>query len=361
MTTTTRNRTRQPKNASRRRERPKADRRTSIAIALVVLLALISIPAIGYYSVFVAPMREAVVRVNNTVFDMGYYLERLRIRAIESKKRGGTLDLGVEPFALLENIRNEELIRQSAPAFGLDVTEEQVDRRIRAELQPPRQETEQTSQDELDRQFRDIYRRHLTEFSLSDQDYRKMVRSSVMRDMMKDRLSDRVPAVTEQLRLRVIVVPDEGEVAKVQKRLADGADFATVVRELSKHEETRLQGGEFGWLPRRVVDHPFDDYVFKLEPGAISEPFMLQAQRSDQKDAIWFVQVTERSPARQVEPKAREQLKERALNDWLDEQLDSNVVERFFNSDRYQFVVQKVMEFNARVPQSQQTPVAKSG
>lgn len=350
--TTTRNRTRQRDLSHRRRERAKPSLRSTILVSLVVLLALLAIPGVGYYEVFIAPLREPVVRVNDTTFNMGDYIERLRIQSLQNKLVSLPMDMSTEPFRVLDILRDDELIRQYALTFGINVTREQVDRALRAQLQPPRKEGEQASEDELNREFEALYRKRLSDLMVSDQDYRKLITAQLMRDIMRERLSDRVPTVTDQVRVRTLAVEDEAQLAEVQKRLKNGDDFGVVAKELSKDDETRRQGGDLGWVPRRVRDRPFDEYAYKLETGAVSEPFTyMTPRRQDEKEKVWLIQVTDRAEARQVDEKAKEKLKDRALEDWLDEQREANLVERFFDSNRYEFAIRKVAEFGAREQQ----------
>ena len=55
--------------------------------------------------------------------------------------------------------------------------------------------------------------------------------------------------------------------------------------------------------------------------------------------------VSQAPELRQVEGVAREKLKDRALSDWLDEERKANRVERYFDSKRYDYVVDKVREY----------------
>ena len=49
-------------------------KRVTLLLSLAVFLFIVSIPAYGYYSVYIAPMREPIVKVNDKVFTMGVYI-----------------------------------------------------------------------------------------------------------------------------------------------------------------------------------------------------------------------------------------------------------------------------------------------
>ncbi len=56
------------------------------------------------------------------------------------------------------------------------------------------------------------------------------------------------------------------------QQLHDGADFAELAKEHSEDTATAENGGDLGTFPRRQMVAPFDEAVFALEVGALSEP-----------------------------------------------------------------------------------------
>lgn len=58
----------------------------------------------------------------------------------------------------------------------------------------------------------------------------------------------------------------------VLARLRGGEDFAAVAAEVSADAGTKAQGGDLGWISRGMLVGPFEDALFALEPGSLSEP-----------------------------------------------------------------------------------------
>jgi peptidyl-prolyl cis-trans isomerase D len=52
----------------------------------------------------------------------------------------------------------------------------------------------------------------------------------------------------------------------------EGADFAALAREHSADLGSRGQGGDLGWVDRGQTDPAFEDALFELEQGAVSDP-----------------------------------------------------------------------------------------
>ena len=309
-----------------------------IGVAVIAIL-IVAIPGLSYYNLFVAPNREPVARVNDTVFTMGYYMQRLRAVDRVTASGGGTVDLATEPFQLITTIQNEELVRQGSPRLNVHVTQEEVERAVRERMLPPPGEKEDISPQELERNFQARSRERLRDMGISAEEYKKSVRAGLLTDKMKERLSDRVPAVEEHANLYGILLDRNSweKAAQLKKRLNEGERFQTVARDSSTDEESRSLGGELGWLPKGAKGGLFDEVVFSIETNKVSDPV-------DTSEGIWIVMVVERDPARKVEGKARELLKARALEAWLDDERRENVVEQYFDSKRYQYVVEKLKE-----------------
>ena len=58
----------------------------------------------------------------------------------------------------------------------------------------------------------------------------------------------------------------------ILQRIRDGEDFATLARELSQDPGSAAEGGDLGYFERGVMDKAFDDAVFSMAEGDVSEP-----------------------------------------------------------------------------------------
>lgn len=74
-----------------------------------------------------------------------------------------------------------------------------------------------------------------------------------------------------QLRARQIMVPTQEEAEQVLARLEQGEAFADLAREVSLSPD-RENGGDLGFFARNQLPVEFDEVLFKLPVGRISEP-----------------------------------------------------------------------------------------
>ncbi|WP_447973559.1 peptidylprolyl isomerase [Nitrospira sp. Kam-Ns4a] len=78
----------------------------------------------------------------------------------------------------------------------------------------------------------------------------------------------------EQVKARQIIVLTEDLARRLYKQIKEGADFAELARTTSTERSSRENGGDLGWVLRGTGHYPpWDDIVFKMKPGEISEPF----------------------------------------------------------------------------------------
>lgn len=58
----------------------------------------------------------------------------------------------------------------------------------------------------------------------------------------------------------------------IEKQLKDGGDMAELAKKDSDDAGSAAQGGDLGWFQRGVMTKPFEDAVFSMKEGEISEP-----------------------------------------------------------------------------------------
>jgi peptidyl-prolyl cis-trans isomerase D len=111
-----------------------------------------------------------------------------------------------------------------------------------------------------------------TELGLTREAIYDLIYSNLLRDAFSDYLSESVPHAEDQVWARHILVADEAAAEAVLARLAAGADFGGLVRELSEDEGTVPTGGDLGWFNFEAMVDPFAQAAFELEIGEISQP-----------------------------------------------------------------------------------------
>lgn len=267
---------------------------------------------------------------------------------LEMQKRG-------LPEQALDAIIEQHLLQAEAARRGLTVTPEDLEARIRqsvAEFEHFSAEPEPAAEPTLEPSpppgttptpvptlepgaFQGALRRQLERFNLSESRYRDLMSRQVLSEKVRESVASDVPATQEQVRARHILVANEEQAREVLRRLEEGADFATLAQELSTDPGSKDKGGDLGWFPRGVMNAPFQDAAFSLQPG----------QRSgivSSPNGFHVIEVVERDPNRPLEPALLEPLKARGYSEWLTAQRSSAQVQRDFNASEREWVLRQI-------------------
>lgn len=78
-----------------------------------------------------------------------------------------------------------------------------------------------------------------------------------------------------QARASHILVKTEQEAVSIQKRIADGEDFAAVAKRFSKCPSGK-NGGDLGWFGKGMMVPEFEKAAFEEEVGKIVGPVKTQ-------------------------------------------------------------------------------------
>ena len=208
-----------------------------VALFLVVVALLIGYPG---YKTYLAPWREPVLTVGDTTVTMRDYVKALRLHMNDDEKDKMTVTM-----RLLEEIQNDEIIRQEALRRNLTLPPEAVDKEIK------RRVLETGGKED---RFEQLYENMLRGLRLSAHDFEKQVRLSMYRGLLLASFKKEVPEAAEQIRVFVIVVGTAKKAEAIRLRLTQGEDFSRVAEKESIDLGSSKKGGELGWLPRGVSD-----------------------------------------------------------------------------------------------------------
>ena len=118
---------------------------------------------------------------------------------------------------------------------------------------------------------------------LSESEHQDLIRRSMLRTRFRQYIGESVPSIAEHVHLYRITMTPTDPIVIMQDKFKDSvgdtkdpeklqALYKDIVREFSRDDpETLRRGGEAGWITRGVIDQ-FDNIIFDLEPGELSEP-----------------------------------------------------------------------------------------
>ncbi len=243
-------------------ERERFNQRLLMAVVAVVIVAAIAIAAFGYYQTQIAPKGKTVLQVGETKFTLGHFERRLRLELTNSP---ALQQLGSDlPNYILSQLENEGVLLDAAATMGIEVTENDIDIEIgqRSGVAPGGDE----------QLFASAYRQEVRDSGLHTDEYRRMLRASLLKRAVLAKFSAEAPASAPQARMRVIVLETQEQAQEAVRRLGEGEDFAALAQELSVDETSKEAGGEIDWVIEGTMPSTIDDFVFSAEPGTVSGP-----------------------------------------------------------------------------------------
>ncbi len=218
-------------------QRQKRLQRLFTGVFIVIVVAICALVFTGWYTNEYRPLKEDVIRVNDTRFTMDYFVKMLRLY-------GDSADSAVQ------TIQQNELLRQEAmkPVIGITISDDEVNEYLNS-FDPP-----------LGKEYRDLARAELLSERLFD-----------------EYIDPQVPTAAEQRHIKAMLLESESQAADVRNKLEAGEDFATLAGELSREGVTRVKSGDLDWHTREIfnafmeTDTPIE-YAFNAEAGSLSEP-----------------------------------------------------------------------------------------
>lgn len=233
-----------------------------------IILAFIGF---GYYDDQVKPLNQPVIKVNDSVIDMEYYLDWLKIylQGVEPAKVPLMADM------ILGTIVQNQLIIQRAPDLGITVTAEEINSEL-DKLNLPRE-----------RVYRDAYSAEL-----------------LTNRLLADYFDPNVPETADQVNVQAMFLKTEDAAKEILGKLEEGNSFSSLAKEFSVEPTTKEKGGELGWLPQgmeyaalgNIGYSLLSDIAFSLEPGILSEPTYDKSVSTE--GGFWLLEVLEKDKDR---------------------------------------------------------------
>ena len=313
------------------------------AIGTGLILIIAGVIAAGYYEKFFRPPRVWAGNVRDVEFTMGDLVERIRVL----QGLTGQVDLSVVPFEYLQNQLNAEILRQASPGLGISITDEDIDRALRAQFLPQAAVGDQVAAGQLDQEFRQNYSAFLTRTGLSESEYHVILEEQIAELQLRHILAESIPETADQVEVEWIRLDPTGNVEpmEVRERL-DIQKFGQVAAEVGTPDQYVNDVGYVGWVPQGAFPG-LDGMLFG--DGETSEDLLSEGEISvpvSTVDGIYIVHKLTTEDGRDINDLMRGRLLFQAVHQWQMDQLTRGSKEGWlkmnFNSKWYSWVAEQV-------------------
>ncbi|MBI2958599.1 MAG: peptidylprolyl isomerase [Chloroflexi bacterium] len=247
-------------------QRQKRLRNITMGIGLGIIVAIVAIMGLGYYDTQIRPMTRAAIKVNDTTFDMRYFIEVLKLyRGINN----GSVDQSLANL-VEQQIAQMEIQKQAARALGIEVNRSDVESDLKKSGAP------------VTRERIDIG-----------------VSSKVIEKLRSDYFGPKVAASQPQAQLQAMLIETKAAAARARERLQAGESFAKLAEELSKDSVTKSKKGDLGWVTGHEAglllnSKKIEDILATTGKG-VNDP--AYDDSVDKSYGYWVVKATEKKPA----------------------------------------------------------------
>ena len=257
-------------------QKQKRRQRIILGFGIFIIVAVLGIVGVGWYTRYYQPLHQTVITVNDTEFNMDYYIKMLKLNYMY----GLTDDV-------VRFIERNELIRQGAMKLPTPII---------------------VSDDEVDEELKSL------DLPIS-REYRDMVRTEMLISKLWDEYFEQeVPVSAEQRHIMAMLLESESQAIEVGVRLEDDESFADIAGELSLEGISKNENGDLGWHPKDILTALLgtsipEEYAFSGEVGELSQP--LYDETITKRVGYWLIKVLEREEVLESEEEEEEEVLER--------------------------------------------------
>ena len=224
-------------------QRQKRRQRIILGLGIFIIAAVFVIMGVGWYIGQYQPLHQTVIRVNDTKFNMKYYVEMLKL--YEGDQPAEYMQYLAD--SAVRNIEQNELIRQGALKLGISVSDDAVTEELKSS-------------------------------DLPNSDVpRDLVRIQLLISKLRDEYFDQqVPVSAEQVHVMAMLLESEQQATEVKAKLDNDESFAELAEELSLDYLSKTNQGDLGWHPEDILNELLKptivEYAFSSEVGVLSQP-----------------------------------------------------------------------------------------
>ncbi|NIP42004.1 MAG: hypothetical protein GWO41_18310 [candidate division Zixibacteria bacterium] len=266
-------------------------------IVLILSLLLFTTTALGQERELVdkiaAVVGDEIILVSELDFQLQMFLMQVENPNLTTNQADSLRDI-----ILQQMVTDKLLLEEAQKDTSIQIKEEQVEQALQQKIEELKarfpSEAEFEAQMRLEglniRELKAKFRREVRNQLIRDRYVSRFlskvnVTSAEVQDFY-EKYKDSLPTQPEAVKLSHILLNIEASGAtldtarmkaeKVKKLLDEGGDFTTLAQLYSEDKGTATSGGDLGYFERGTLFKEFEDQVFSLEPGEISEPFKTQ-------------------------------------------------------------------------------------
>ncbi|AIF42698.1 peptidylprolyl isomerase [Virgibacillus sp. SK37] len=178
------------------------------------------------------------------------------------------------------NISKEDFYQELKERNGENVLQEMVTVKVLEDKYDVSDKEVDKELKKMKDQLGDQFEMALQQQGFKDEDqFKEVLRVSLLQekaladgvDISEKEMKEKYDRMKTELKAQHILVEDEETAKEVKKKLDNGGDFAKLAKEYST-DGSAENGGDLGWFSTGQMVPKFEDAVYSMEKGEISDP-----------------------------------------------------------------------------------------
>jgi parvulin-like peptidyl-prolyl isomerase len=248
-------------------ERQKKLQRYIMITGLVFIIIILSFIGYGYYDSAVRPLQKPVLSVNDTTYNMDYYLKLLGLYVGNSN-----FTEALQTSHIMTNkMINDAIVIQKSSELGVTISKEDINEQIK-NLNIP-----------------------------DDTSYKMMIEADMLtQKLINDVFTGKIPASVDQADVKAIFIDSKESGKEILTKLATSDNFTAVSEHFNVDGISFSKSGNLGWIPKGYTElllrYPkeskFEETVFSLPKGELSQP--IYDPSITKTSGYWIIKVMEK-------------------------------------------------------------------
>ncbi len=236
------------------------------------------------------------------------------------------------PFGkqVLDQMVEEEFVRQEAAARGLTVSAAEIDQQVEQFLGYDRaadvaatasEAVTETQSVMTEAEYRQGYANFKTDVlevsGLSEDDLRQMMETELLKAALKAQLGENVETEADQVQLTYLATTEQEDAGALWQRIEQGEDFATLMEEINQNDNEQNRGGVLPWMTAEQLSGQVGPELTTL---AMDTPVGEAAGPVRGADGLYYIIYVEGHEVRPLDDSLLQQLQEQEYQKWLVQQ-----------------------------------------
>jgi parvulin-like peptidyl-prolyl isomerase len=245
-------------------QKQKRRQRIIFISGIAIIAAIILIVLVGWFIGEYRPLHKTVIKVYDTKINTEYFIDTLEIAG--KGQEAGRIEAMTD--SVVNEIIQDELVRQGAVRFGITVSDDEVKKAIAGSSLP------------------------VNNASMG------LMRAQLLQNRLKSEyFASQVPESDNQVYMMTMLVESESLALEVRDKFISSNNFTALASEYAQNYTSKQNKGDYGWHPTSIYLNQLGstipvDFAFHAEKGALSPP--LPDKDAYKQLGYWLLRVNNR-------------------------------------------------------------------